>query len=81
MDAILLYWNKFYLGAGIGAFMRTHQTERLSSRFTFGERAFIGYKITDSVGAELYAQHFSNGDLTDKNFGYNFAGLGLLYKF
>lgn len=75
LDVILASYRRVYAGAGIGGFIRTQETERLNSRFTFGERAFIGCRITPTFGAEVFIQHFSNGDLTDKNLGYNFLGL------
>lgn len=75
VDVIPLSWNKFWAGVGIGAFIRTRTTEKLNSRFTFGERAFVGYNITQTSRAEFFVQHFSNGDLTDKNMGYNFFGI------
>ena len=80
-DAALLSWNKFYIGAGIGAYIRNASTQRLDSRFTFGEKVFIGYQITKKFSTELFVQHYSNGDLTDKNLGYNFAGLSFNMNF
>ena len=65
----------FLASVGIGAFIRTSTTDKLNSRFTFGERAFVGYNITQTSRAEFFVQHFSNGDLTDKNMGYNFFGI------
>lgn len=81
LDAALIHFGDFYFGAGIGGFIRTEQTPRLGSRFTFGERAFAGYKITPRIAAEIYVQHFSNGDLTKENAGYNFVGLSANMNF
>ena len=80
-DAVLVSWNKFYIGAGIGAYIRNNMTPRLDSRFTFGEKAFIGYQITEKLGTELFIQHYSNGDLTGQNLGYNFLGLSFNMNF
>lgn len=80
-DVALLSWRDLYFGAGIGAYIRTDRTERLDSRFTFGERAFIGYKLTDTVNIEFFVHHFSNGDITDKNLGYNFFGVSASWNF
>ncbi len=81
LDVALLSLGNFYAGAGIGAFYRSAATPRLDSRFTFGQRVFIGYKITQRWTAEAFAQHFSNGDITDRNLGYNFAGIGVVWSF
>ncbi|MCL1785754.1 MAG: acyloxyacyl hydrolase [Alphaproteobacteria bacterium] len=81
LDVALLSWNSFYLGAGFGGFIRDKETEFLDSWFTFGEKAFIGYKFENNFGLEFFIQHFSNGNLTDINKGYNFTGLTVTYSF
>lgn len=81
LDVVLLSSGRFYAGAGMGIFYRNKQTMRLSSRFTFGERGFIGYRISDKLSTEIFVQHFSNGDITDRNLGYNFAGVGMVWNF
>lgn len=81
VDAALIQVGRVYTGVGLGGFIRTAQTPRLGSRFTFGERAFVGCKINDRISGELYVQHFSNGDLTAENAGYNFIGLSANFNF
>ena len=72
---------RMYAGINLGIYIKPKITERINSRFTFGERAFLGYNISENWGAELYWRHFSNGDLTDKNKGQNFIGLNGIWKF
>ena len=71
----------FYIGAGLGPYMRDSGDKYVSSRLVFGERVFIGYKISEHLNAELFTLHFSNGDFTQTNQGFNFIGLGINYSF
>jgi hypothetical protein len=81
LDVILFDWRKLWLGAGFGGFIRNKETDRLDSCFTFGEKVFIGYDINEKFSVEFFVQHFSNGNLTGKNLGYNFLGLSFATKF
>ncbi|MCL2737633.1 MAG: acyloxyacyl hydrolase [Alphaproteobacteria bacterium] len=80
-DVVLLSYRNFWAGVGIGAFIRDRYTPRLDSSFTFGERAFVGHNINKRINVELFVQHFSNGDLTQNNLGYNFWGLAVGVNF
>jgi hypothetical protein len=81
MDAAVMTWNDFYLGGGIGAFMKYERDERQDSRYMFGLKMFVGYGISESWAAEIFTQHFSNGNLSPNNGSYNFFGLALLRNF
>ena len=80
-DVALLKWRGFYLGIGIGPYMRDSRDRWVDSRLVFGERVFIGKKICDKWRGEIFTQHFSNGNFTDVNRGFNFVGLGISYSF
>ena len=80
-DITLLWWRGFYLGAGVGPYMRDSYDEYVSSRLVFGERFFIGKNIADNFHMELFTMHFSNGDFTPVNRGFNYAGLMARYSF
>jgi len=81
-DAALLSISKFYLGVGLGAYIKTksRDDERVNSAFTFGEKALLGYSF-GPANAEVFIRHFSNGSLTEKNSGYNFVGAAIAYNF
>jgi hypothetical protein len=72
---------RLYGGINLGIYIKSQQTERISSRFTFGERAFLGFRIIDACVLEFFYRHFSNGDLTDINAGQNFMGLSAMWNF
>ena len=80
-DVALLQWRGFYTGIGIGPYMRDSRDRWVSSRLVFGERFFIGHKISDNMTAEFFTQHFSNGNFTDPNLGFNFTGVAFNYSF
>ena len=71
----------WYIGAGIGPYMRDSGDDYVESRLVFAERVFIGKNISENLRAELFSQHFSNGDFTEINRGFNFIGLALNYSF
>jgi hypothetical protein len=72
---------KIYAGINLGIYIEPNITDRIGSRFTFGERVFLGYRIIDGLTVELYGRHFSNGDLTEINGGQNFIGLSAMWNF
>ena len=80
-DVALLNWRGFYLGIGIGPYMRDSRDRYVQSRLVFGERVFIGKNIGNDWHIELFTQHFSNGDFTEINRGFNFTGLAVNYSF
>ena len=80
-DIALLHWCGWYMGLGIGPYMRDTGDRFVESRLVFGERVFIGREISDDWRVELFSQHFSNGDFTDINHGFNFLGLAVNYSF
>lgn len=80
-DATVLQWHGFYLGLGLGPYMRDSHDRYVQSRLVFGEKFFIGKQITNAWRGEIYTLHFSNGDFTETNRGFNFAGIALNYSF
>lgn len=80
-DVALLQWCGWYFGGGIGPYMRDSHDRYVSSRLVFGEKVFIGKNITDNWRTELFTLHFSNGDFTETNRGFNYVGLGVNYSF
>ena len=81
VDTALLQYHGWYFGIGIGPFMRNDRDRWVESRLVFGEKVFIGKAINDSWNMELYTIHFSNGNFTPANEGFNFAGIGVRYNF
>lgn len=80
-DIALLNWRGFYLGLGVGPYMRDSKDRYVESRLVFGEKFFIGKNISDKWRAEIFTLHFSNGDFTETNHGFNFAGIAVNYSF
>lgn len=80
-DVVLVHWRGLYIGLGVGPYMRDSRDDYVNSRLVFGERFFIGKNIGDAWRIELFTQHFSNGDFTDINRGFNFFGLAVSYSF
>lgn len=80
-DVALLYGRRWYYATGLAVGFQAQQNERISSKLLFGYKMFAGYRFTDSFGAELFMQHFSNGNTTHDNHSYAFYGLGLTYSF
>ena len=81
VDTALLQYDGWYMGIGIGPYMRNNMDRWVESRLVFGEKVFIGKNISNNWHAELFTIHFSNGNFTQKNEGFNFAGLGVGYRF
>ena len=81
VDTALLQYVGWYMGIGIGPYMRNNMDRWVESRLVFGEKVFIGKNISNNWHAELFTIHFSNGNFTQKNEGFNFAGLGVGYRF
>ncbi|MDR0726446.1 MAG: acyloxyacyl hydrolase [Rickettsiales bacterium] len=80
-DVALLNWNGFYFGTGLGPYMRDSRDRRVESRLVFGEKVFIGKNINDRWRAEIFTLHFSNGNFTSVNDGFNYAGLAISCSF
>ena len=80
-DAAVFSWRGFYVGGGLGPYMRDSHDRYVSSRLVFGEKFFIGKNISDNWRAEFFTMHFSNGDFTEINRGFNFTGLTVNYIF
>ena len=81
IDTALLQYDGWYMGIGIGPYMRDSMDRWVESRLVFGEKVFIGKNIADNWHIELFTIHFSNGNFTPKNEGFNFAGLSIGYRF
>jgi hypothetical protein len=79
-DIIIPVYKCVFFGLGTGIFISQRTTEKVSSRFIFGQKAFVGIKFDDEI-VELVVRHFSNGDLTPQNSGYNFIGIVLAHNF
>lgn len=80
-DIAIFSWCGFYVGAGLGEYLRDSGDQYVTSRLVFGERVFIGTQISDRFHAEIFTMHFSNGDFTKTNHGLNFIGATLRYSF
>lgn len=80
-DVVIAQWCGFYLGGGIGPYMRDSHDRYVESRLVFGEKVFVGANISDAWRVELFTLHFSNGDFTDVNRGFNYTGLAINYSF
>lgn len=79
-DIILPIYSKdtlsLYAGLGIGAYIKDGIERRVGSRFTFGERVFVGV-LFEGLVLEIIARHLSNGTIELPNDGHNFIGLNL----
>ncbi|MBN2893330.1 MAG: acyloxyacyl hydrolase [Bacteroidales bacterium] len=80
-DASLFDWNGYYTGFGLGPYMRDNRDRWVESRLVFGIKFFIGKQLSDRWNAEFFTIHFSNGNFTNKNEGFNFAGFSVGYSF
>ena len=80
-DVSLIQGKSIYFGVGIGPYYRDNHDRWVSSRLFFGEKVFIGTRISNHWRGELFTIHFSNGDFTDINTGFNFVGLSANYSF
>lgn len=80
-DVVAFDWRGWYIGGGLGPYYRDNYDRWVSSRLFFGEKLFIGKNITDNFRLEFFTLHFSNGDFTDTNRGFNFTGLSVNYSF
>ena len=81
VDTALFQYNDWYFGIGIGPFMRDNMDRWVESRLVFKEKLFIGKNIDKNWTFEIFTVHFSNGNFTTTNEGFNFFGLGIGYKF
>ena len=81
IDTALLQYHDWYMGIGIGPYMRDEMDRWVESRLVFGEKFFIGKNIKDNWHLEFFTIHFSNGNFTPINEGFNFAGFSVGYKF
>jgi hypothetical protein len=81
IDTAIFQYKDWYAGLGIGPYMRDRMDRWVESRLVFGEKVFIGKSINENWNIEIFTIHFSNGNFTEKNEGFNFAGIGFGYKF
>ena len=81
IDSVLLQYDGWYMGIGIGPFMRDNMDRWVESRLVFKEKVFIGKNFAENWNFEIFTVHFSNGNFTAANEGFNFVGLGVGYKF
>ncbi len=80
-DVVPLSWCGYYIGAGLGPYYRDSHDRYVESRLVFGEKFFIGKNLDDNWRVEFFTLHFSNGDFTEINRGFNFTGLAINYSF
>ena len=80
-DVAPLHWRGIYVGIGFGPYYRNNYDRWVSSRLVFGEKFFIGTRVSDHMRMEFFTLHFSNGDFTETNLGFNYVGLSLGYSF
>lgn len=81
VDSALLQYKGWYIGIGIGPFMRDSRDRWIESRLVFQEKFFIGKSFANNWNIEIATIHFSNGNFTSVNEGFNFAGISIGYKF
>ena len=81
IDTAILQYNNWYTGIGIGPYMRDNLDRWVDSRLVFGEKFFIGKSINENWNFEIFTIHFSNGNFTKINKGFNFVGASVGYKF
>lgn len=81
IDTAILQYHGWYMGIGIGPFMRDKMDRWVDSRLVFKEKFFIGKNINERWNIEFATIHFSNGNFTYPNEGFNFAGFSVGYKF
>lgn len=81
VDSALLQYNGWYMGIGIGPFMRNRMDRWVESRLVFEEKVFIGKSFADNWNIEINTVHFSNGNFTPVNKGFNFVGMSVGYRF
>jgi hypothetical protein len=81
IDSALLQYHGWYMGIGIGPFMRDEMDRWVESRLVFKEKFFIGKSFANNWNIEFATIHFSNGNFTPANQGFNFAGVSVGYKF
>ena len=81
IDTALLQYHGWYMGIGIGPFMRDRMDRWVESRLVFKEKFFIGKSLDDNWNIEIATIHFSNGNFTTANEGFNFFGMSIGYKF
>lgn len=80
-DILHSFGDQFYVGVGLGGYIKSESTNRVSSKFTFGEKVFLGYNLNENSNVEVFVRHYSNGTITEFNSGQNFAGLSLTYNY
>ena len=80
-DVAPISWHGIYAGIGFGPYYRNNYDRWVSSRLVFGEKFFIGTRISDHMRMEFFTLHFSNGDFTETNLGFNYVGLSFTYGF
>lgn len=81
VDSALLQYKGWYIGIGIGPFMRDSRDRWIESRLIFQEKFFIGKSFANNWNIEIVTIHFSNGNFTPVNEGFNFTGISIGYKF
>jgi hypothetical protein len=73
--------KSIFVGAGVGPYISAIKlTPRITSQFAFGVKFFVGLKYNDEC-IEFVYKHFSNGNLTDTNLGYNFLSVTIAHNF
>ena len=80
-DVAVINWNGFYLGGGIGPYMRDSRDRYVESRLVFGEKFFIGKNITDHWRAEFFTLHFKTGYFKQIIGVFNYTVLDINYIF
>ncbi|MEF2073807.1 acyloxyacyl hydrolase [Consotaella aegiceratis] len=83
------FTDRLYLSNSLGGAIHTADKlehpdgdyKALGCRALFHLGIGVGYDLTRDVTAQLYADHFSNADLCDKNNGAESAGIRVGYRF
>ncbi len=80
-DVIIPLFSNLYFGAGLGIYIKNKINSRISSKFTFGQKYFLGFNLNEHISLEIFEKHISNGSITDNNNGYDFLGIAASYIF
>lgn len=80
-DTTLFYGKNWYTGVGSGVGLQAQENDRLGAKLLFEFSLFYGYRFSETLGIEIYAQHFSNANTAEENHSYAFFGLGVIRNF
>lgn len=80
-DIAIACGENWFFAAGAGMGLQAQQNERLGAKLLFQFKLTAGYRVNESMNAELFVQHFSNANTATENYSYAFYGIGISYNF